>query len=109
MSDLEITLTDNNFQAEVLEKKGVILVDFWAAWCGPCQMLAPIIEELAKEYEGKVVVGKLEVDENPQTSSQYQIQGIPSVIFFKDGKIVDQFVGVQPKEVYKQVLDKLIS
>jgi len=105
---MEITLTDKNFKSEVLDKKGIFLVDFWAAWCGPCQMLAPIIEEIAKEYENKVLVGKLNVDDYPNISEQYNVQGIPTVIIFKDGKIVEQFVGVQPKEVYQKALGRQI-
>lgn len=105
MSDLNIT--DQNFKTEVLESKGVIVVDFWAVWCGPCRMLGPIIEELAKEYEGKVKVVKVNVDENPQTSGQYGIMSIPSVLFFKNGQPVKTMVGVQSKEAYKQEIEQL--
>jgi len=108
MSGSEITLTDKNFKTEILDKKGIFLVDFWAAWCGPCQMLGPIIEEIAKEYEGKVMVGKLNVDDYPKVSQQYNIQGIPTVIIFKDGEIAEQFVGVQPKEVYQKALERMM-
>ena len=96
--------TDQNFQQEVLNSQKPVLVDFWAPWCGPCQMMGPIIEELAEELEGKVVVGKLNVDENPQMAQKYGIMSIPTLLIFKDGQVVEQFVGVQPKEVLKQVL-----
>jgi len=96
--------TDQNFEQEVLSSQKPVLVDFWAPWCGPCQMMGPIIEELAEELEGKVVVGKLNVDENPQMAQKYGIMGIPTLLVFKNGQVVEQFVGVQPKEVLKQAL-----
>lgn len=105
----ELILTDENFQKEVLETPGIKLVDFWAGWCYPCKMLAPIIDELTKEYEGKVVFGKLEVDENPVTSNNYSISGIPTVIIFKDGKEAERLVGVQTREVYQKALNGLTS
>ena len=94
----EITLTKDNFEQEVLKSDIPVLVDFWAVWCGPCQMLAPTIEELAKEYEGKVKVGKVNVDEEPELARQYGIMSIPTLIYFKDGQIAKQTMGVQPKE-----------
>lgn len=96
--------TDQNFEQEVLNSQKPVLVDFWAPWCGPCQMMGPIIEELAEELEGQVVVGKLNVDENPQMAQKYGIMGIPTLLVFKNGQVVEQFVGVQPKEVLKQAL-----
>jgi thioredoxin 1 len=96
--------TDQNFEQEVLNSQKPVLVDFWAPWCGPCQMMGPIIEELAEELEGKVVVGKLNVDENPQMAQKYGIMGIPTLLVFKNGQVVEQFVGVQPKEVLKTSL-----
>jgi len=96
--------TDQNFEEEVLNSQKPVLVDFWAPWCGPCQMMGPIIEELAEELEGKVVVGKLNVDENPQMAQKYGIMSIPTLLVFKNGQVVEQFVGVQPKEVLKRVL-----
>jgi len=96
--------TDQNFEQEVLNSQKPVLVDFWAPWCGPCQMMGPIIEELAEELEGQVVVGKLNVDENPQMAQKYGIMGIPTLLVFKNGQVVEQFVGVQPKEVLKTSL-----
>jgi len=101
---MEKVFTDQNFEQEVLNSQKPVLVDFWAPWCGPCQMMGPIIEELAEELEGKVVVGKLNVDENPQMAQKYGVMSIPTLLIFKDGRVVEQFVGVQPKEVLKQVL-----
>lgn len=94
----EITLTKDNFEQEVLKSDIPVLVDFWAVWCGPCQMLAPTIAELAEEYEGKVKVGKVNVDEEPELSQQYGIMSIPTLIYFKDGQVAEQTMGVQPKE-----------
>lgn len=94
----EITLTKENFEEEVLKSDKPVLVDFWAVWCGPCQMLGPTIEELAEEYEGKVKVGKVNVDEQPELARQYGIMSIPTLIYFKDGQVAEQTMGVQPKE-----------
>lgn len=94
----EITLTQENFEEEVLKSDKPVLVDFWAVWCGPCQMLGPTIEELAEEYEGKVKVGKVNVDEQPELARQYGIMSIPTLIYFKDGQVAEQTMGVQPKE-----------
>ena len=101
----ELTFTDSNFKQEVLNAKGLIMVDFFAVWCGPCKMMAPAIERLAESYKGKVKIGKLDVDENNETSSQYEIQSIPTIIFFKDGKLVDKLVGFQSEEALKKKLD----
>ena len=100
----EITLTADNFEQEVLKSDIPVLVDFWAVWCGPCQMLAPTIEELAKEYEGRIKVGKVNVDEQPELSRKYGIMSIPTLILFKDGQIADQTMGVQPKENIEAML-----
>ncbi|MFC1656059.1 thioredoxin [Patescibacteria group bacterium] len=103
----EAAFTDANFADET--KEGVVLVDFFATWCGPCKMLAPVIEELAGEYEGKVKVGKLDVDENPETAGKFGVQSIPTIIIFKDGQEVDKMMGFQSKEVLKEHLDKALS
>ena len=95
---METVLTDENFKTEILNSKVPCLVDFWAPWCAPCLMVAPILEEIAKEYQGKLKVGKLNVDEAPQTASQYGIMSIPTLSIFKDGERVDTVVGVRPKE-----------
>jgi len=95
---MALEFSDANFEVEVLQSDKVVLVDFWAAWCGPCRMVAPIVEELANDLEGKAVVGKLDVDNNPSVSSALGIRNIPTILIFKDGKVVDKQVGVAPKE-----------
>lgn len=102
-----VTLTDSNFQAEVLNSDKPVLVDFWAAWCGPCRMIAPLIEEIAAEFEGRATVGKLDVDHNQQVSMNFGIRSIPTLLFFKDGQVVDQLVGVAPKKVLVDKLEAL--
>lgn len=102
-----VTGTDANFESEVLNTDQPVLVDFWATWCGPCRTIAPTIEELATEYEGKAKVVKLDVDNNPQTAMKYGIRSIPSLLFFKDGRPVDQMVGVVSKRVLAEKLDTL--
>jgi len=96
---MALEISDANFEVEVLQSDKVVLVDFWAAWCGPCRMVAPIVEELASELEGKAVIGKVDVDNNPATSSALGIRNIPTILIFKGGKVVDKQVGVAPKEV----------
>ncbi|OGS08056.1 MAG: thioredoxin [Elusimicrobia bacterium RIFOXYA12_FULL_51_18] len=105
----EIQLTDATFDQEVIKSVLPVLVDFWAPWCGPCKMIAPVIEELAKEYEGKVKVCKLNTDEGPESASAYKISAIPTVLLFKGGKLVQELVGLQPKEELKRRLDELIK
>jgi thioredoxin 1 len=97
MAGSVLEFTDGNFQTEVLSSQEPVLVDFWAPWCGPCKMLAPTIEQLAGEFEGKVRIGKLNTDDNPQVASSYGISAIPTVLLFEGGSIVDRFVGVTPK------------
>ena len=105
----ELVLTDGNFKSEVLDSKVPVLVDFWAEWCGPCKMLGPIVEKLAKDYSGKLKVGKLNVDDNSETPSQYGIQGIPTLIFFKNGQVANQIVGFQPEHKLKSVVDSVLG
>jgi thioredoxin 1 len=98
------TASDTNFESDVMKSSELTLVDFWAEWCGPCRMLGPTIEQIANEYVGKVKVYKMNVDENPNTPSRYQVRGIPTVIFLKSGQLVDQMVGNQPKaEIIKTI------
>ena len=99
--------TDQNFEQEVLKSEKPVLVDFWAAWCGPCQMMGPIIDKLAEEMKDKVKIGKLNVDENRETASDYSVMSIPTLIIFKGGKVVKQLVGVQAKESLKEELEKI--
>ena len=103
----EKTLTDANFQIEVLESKQPVLVDFWAEWCGPCRMLGPVIEKIAGANAGRIAVGKMNVDENPNTPQKYGVQGIPTVIFFKDGEVAKQLVGYQAQDKIQKAIDEL--
>ena len=103
------TFTDNNFEADVLKAGTPVLVDFWAEWCGPCKRLAPTVDALAAEYAGKVTVGKLNVDENPTVSFKYQVRGIPTLLIFKGGQVVESIVGLTPKEDLKRVIEKYIE
>lgn len=105
----DLVITDSNFQQEVAQSKMPVLVDFWAPWCGPCRIIGPIVEELAKEFAGKVKVGKLNVDENQQTAGEFGVMSIPTLLFFKDGQPVDSVVGAQSKETIKQKMEKLLQ
>ena len=102
------TFTDGNFDADVLKSGAPVLVDFWAEWCGPCKRLGPTVDALATEYAGKVTVGKLNVDENPKVSEKFQIRGIPTILIFKGGQIVESLVGLAQKEDLKKAIDKHI-
>lgn len=104
-----LELTDATFKTQALQADKPVLVDLWAPWCGPCRMLGPVVEELAAEYEGKAVIGKLNTDENAGTMAAYRVSAIPTLLFFKGGKLVEQLVGVQPKAAIKAKLDSLIA
>ena len=100
----ELTITKDNFETEVMQSDKPVLLDFWAAWCGPCRMLAPVIAEIAKQYDGKVKVGKVNVDEQPELASAFQIASIPTVIVMKNGKVSNVSVGFRPKEQIEALL-----
>lgn len=100
------TFTDGNFETSVLQAGVPVLVDFWAEWCGPCKRLAPTIDQLASDYDGKVTIGKLNVDDNPDTAVKFQIRGIPAVLLFKGGEVVETVVGLAPKEDFKKAIDR---
>ena len=102
------TFTDVNFDETVLKSGGPVLVDFWAEWCGPCKRIAPTIDALANEYNGKVMIGKLNVDENPAVAFKYQVKGIPTLLLFKGGQVVESVVGAAQKDYLKSVIDKHI-
>ena len=101
---LEVTLTMDNFEEEVIKSDKTVLVDFWASWCGPCRMLAPILAEIAEEYEGKVVVGKVNVDEEPLLAAQFRVSSIPTVVLFKNGKAINTLIGLRPKAEFVALL-----
>lgn len=102
------TFTDSNFDSEIAGTDKPVIVDFWAAWCGPCRAIAPVIEELATEYDGKAIVGKLDVDENPNTAVKFGVRSIPTVLFIKNGEVKDTIVGALPKAAFAERLQKLL-
>ena len=104
---MAVTLTDQNFEEEVLNSGKPVLVDFWATWCGPCRQIAPIIDELAEDFEGEAKVGKVDVDKNQQTAMKYNVRSIPTLLFFKDGKVVEQMIGGTSKQKLSQKLKSL--
>jgi len=109
MSDQVFTVTDGNFQGEVLGSNTPVLVDFWAAWCGPCRAIAPVVDELAAKYSGQVKFGKCNVDENPVTPGKYSIRAIPTLILFKDGQVFEQITGAVGKATLEDALKRLVS
>ena len=104
-----LKFTDANFRSEVLESDQPVLVDFWAAWCGPCRAVGPAIDELAAQFDGSVKVGKLNIDENPQAPSGFSIRSIPAVLLFKDGEVVETLIGVQPKARYEEAIQQVAA
>ncbi len=105
---MALEITDATFDEVVLKSEKPVVVDFWAAWCGPCRMVGPIIEELSNDYEGKAVIGKVDVDSNQEYAAKYGVRNIPTVLVFKNGEIVNRQVGVSPKKVYSDAIDALL-
>lgn len=104
----EIILNDQNFTEEVLKSKQPVLVDFWAEWCMPCKMIAPVLQEIAEEFDGKIKVAKINIDKAPLTADKFKVEAIPSLILFKSGEVVEKIVGVQPKEIIVKEINKIL-
>ncbi len=109
MSDFVAVADAANWDGEVMKSTDVVMVDFWAVWCGPCKMVAPIVDELAQEYQGRLKVMKLNTDEAPEVAGKYQIMSIPSILFFKGGEVVEKIVGARSKQQFKEIIDSLLS
>ena len=109
VAGLALKVDDKNWEAEVINAPELVMVDFWAVWCGPCQMVAPIVDELAQEYAGRVRVRKLNTDEIPEIADRYQIMSIPTILFFKNGQLAERLVGARPKRQFKDVIDTLLA
>ncbi|NMA95540.1 MAG: thioredoxin [Clostridiales bacterium] len=107
-NDKQVTLDSGNFNEEVLESDIPVLVDFWASWCAPCLMIAPILDQLAEEYDGRVKIAKVNIDEETDLASKYRIMSIPTLFLFKDGEVIDQLVGVRPKAEFENMLDRAL-
>jgi thioredoxin 1 len=108
-SDAILEITDSNFDQMVLKSDQPVMIDFWAAWCGPCRALAPIVDEVAKQYSGKIVVGKMDVDKNPATAQRFGVRGIPTLLVFKGGQVREQIVGFVPKDRIEKAIDKNLA
>jgi thioredoxin 1 len=109
MSELTKAVTDETFKQDVLEASGPVLVDFWAEWCGPCRLVGPILDDIAQEYGGKLTIAKVNIDENPMTPNEYSVRGIPTMLLFKDGKLLDTKVGALPKGPLKAWIEGTIG